>query len=433
MEYTINPGIRSGKVRIPSSKSYAHRLLICSALSGEKTDIDCYGISKDITATADCMRALGADISIGDNNIIAVNPIAACENSSLQEGDGSDFDKELKHLYCGESGSTLRFLIPVVGALGVNGVFHMEGRLSTRPLDDLLNELEKHGMSFNKEGDLLYCSGQLTAGAYSIPGNISSQYISGLLFALPILMGDSTLEVTNTIESKAYIEMTEDIIMSMEVSLVKEGNNYKIPGNQKYKAPDYSLVESDWSNAAFFLCMGAMSKEGISMNAMNLSSKQGDKKIIEILKGFGANVIIDGDVITVKADKLMGQTIDASEIPDLVPTISALASVAQGTTNIVNAARLRFKESDRLNSTANMINNIGGRVTETEDGLIIEGVQSLKGGTVDSVNDHRIAMASAVAACGSKGNVKVLDSGCIAKSYPNFWIDLESLEVTDEQ
>lgn len=169
------------------------------------------------------------------------------------------------------------------------------------------------------------------------------------------------------------------------------------------------------------------------MNAMNLDSKQGDKKIIDILKGFGADITIDEDLITVKAGKLTGQTIDASEIPDLVPTISALASVAEGTTNIVNAARLRFKESDRLTSTANMINNVGGRVTETEDGIIIEGVPSLSSGMVDSVNDHRIAMASAVAACGSSGEINVLGSDCIAKSYPRFWRDLESLEVVNEQ
>lgn len=428
MNYRINPGQRTGKVNIPASKSYAHRLLICAALADEATTIDCLGISKDIEATIDCLNALGASISISeDAGTICVNPVSGADTDSLEGA------KENADLFCKESGSTLRFLVPVVGALNKNAVFHMEGRLSKRPMDVFTDELKKHGMNFEQKGDLLYLSGKLTPGEYVIPGDISSQYVSGLLYALPVLNGDSVLKVTGNIESKSYIEMTEEIIKSMGISFEKDGFTYRIKGNQRYKSVKRVRVESDWSNAAFFLCMGALSKEGISMDGMNILSKQGDRKIVEILKGFGAAVSFEADRLTVKRGNLEGQRIDASEIPDLVPTICALASLSNGQTIIYNAQRLRFKESDRIKSTADMINSVGGNATITEDGLIIEGKPVLKGGTVDSVNDHRIAMASAVAANGCESEVTVLDAECIQKSYPKFWEDLESLEVTNEQ
>ncbi|MCR5800628.1 MAG: 3-phosphoshikimate 1-carboxyvinyltransferase [Lachnospiraceae bacterium] len=428
MDRKVACGRRSGRIKIPASKSYAHRLLICSAFADNETTISCDGMSKDIAATIDCLRALGAGITVEDGKYIKVIPVSIDRTGGVAK----KTDTEERILHCGESGSTLRFLIPVVGAVGVDAVFHMEGRLPERPLDAFKSELEKHGMKIVQDKEKLHCSGQLEAGTYTIPGNISSQFVSGLLFALPLLKAESTLDITGDIQSRRYIDMTEEILESMGAEFEGNESSYDIRPSVLRSKGDVT-VESDWSNAAFFMCMGAMSDKGIELSGMNPGSKQGDRAIVDILKGFGARIEIGSDVLTVKRGSLKGQVIDASEIPDLVPTICALAAVAEGKTEIVNAGRLRFKESDRLATTAGLINDLGGNVSETAEGLIITGVGSLKGGTVDSANDHRIAMAAAVAACGSSKDVTVKCAECVAKSYPAFWEDLESLEVTDEQ
>lgn len=417
MNYSVKSGIRSGEVIIPASKSFAHRLLICACLASNPTLVECDGVSKDIDATINCLSALGAKIEKNDNKTFLVTPIKAIPEDTV-------------HLYCAESGSTLRFLIPLVGALGANAVFHMEGRLSERPLSPLINTLEKNSMTIYKEGTKLYCSGKLNAGKYSIPGNISSQFISGLLFALPILDGESTLEITEKIESADYIKMTENAIKSMSVAFEKNDNRYFIAGNQKYISDGICTVERDWSNAAFFMCMGAFSNKGITLREMNLKSSQGDKEIVDILRAFGAKIKLDGNDITVCASALHGIEADASAIPDLVPTIAALACAAEGKTVIYNAARLRLKESDRLSTTADMLNALGANVTQTDDGLVIIGKKRLKGGIAYAHNDHRIAMAAAVASCVCENRVEVIGAECVAKSYPDFWDHLEKLEVS---
>ena len=414
MKRTIPCGARTGRVHIPASKSQAHRLLICAALGEEKTEVVCDGISADIAATAKCLSALGAKIEEMETGFL-VSPI-----KKVPEGRCD--------LYCGESGSTLRFLLPIVGALGAQAVFHREGRLPQRPLAPLDSVLKEHGMTLREDGDLLYCSGQLIGGNYTIAGNVSSQYISGLLMALPLLIRDSLLMVSGPLESAAYIAMTEDALRLSGVEFSKNGASYAIPGGQRFRLPLCTAVEGDWSNAAFFLCMGALAKEGIRVEGLNLKSSQGDRGVLDVLRAFGAAVSEEENAVTVRRGALRGVTVDASPIPDLIPVLSVVASVAAGETRIENAYRLRLKESDRLRSTASLLRALGGEIQEKEDGLIITGVPALHGGSVETQNDHRLAMSAAVAACAAAGEVAVDNDACVAKSYPRFWEDYGSLK-----
>ena len=414
MKRTIIPGARTGCVRIPASKSQAHRLLICAALGEEETEVVCDGISADIAATAKCLSALGAKIEEMETGFL-VSPIKKVPEGRCE-------------LYCGESGSTLRFLLPIVGALGVQAAFHREGRLPQRPLAPLDGVLTAHGMTLSEDGDILLCSGQLQAGDYEITGNVSSQYISGLLMALPRLAGESTLTVTGTLESAAYVAMTEDALRLSGVEFSKNGASYAIPGGQRFRLPARTAVEGDWSNAAFFLCMGALAKEGIRVEGLNLKSSQGDRGVLDVLRAFGAAVSEEENTVTVRRGTLRGVTVDASPIPDLIPVLSVVASVAAGETRVENAYRLRLKESDRLQSTANLLRALGGRVEEKEDGLVITGVPVLHGGETQTQNDHRLAMSAAVAACAAMGEVTVDNDACVAKSYPRFWEDYGSLK-----
>lgn len=418
---SLKPGMRTGAVTIPASKSMAHRMLICAALSDRKSVIHCDGISKDIEATMRCLRAFGTEFIRGEGDSLTVIP-GVCKR----------MEKPLQ-LFCGESGSTLRFLLPLAAALGESVVFHMEGLLSNRPHRELIAQLEAHGVQIRKEGELLYCSGQLEPGEYVLPGNVSSQFISGLLFALPLLSGESRLKIEGSIESGAYIVMTEQAIGAARIEFARKEKGYVIPGKQKYCVPAEAAVERDWSNAAFFLCLGALSGRGVTLTGMNMSSSQGDRRILEVIKDFGSEVFINDETVLVRKGDCSAEPeekiVDAAEIPDLVPVISALALGRAGDTRIVHAERLRFKESDRLQSTVGMIRALGGSAEETADGLVIHGGGQLSGGTVDPVNDHRIAMATAVAASLCASAVTVTDAECVGKSYPAFWEDYERLEV----
>lgn len=414
MNQIVQPGFRTGTVSIPASKSHAHRLLICAALGRAPVEIRCQGISKDIAATIACLNALGADITVSGDRI-AVSPIAAVPAG-------------LCHLPCGESGSTLRFLLPVAGALGAEAVFHMEGRLPQRPLRPLDEVLTAHGMTVRQEGDLLFCGGQLRSGEFALPGNVSSQYISGLLLALPLLEGGSTLTVTGELESAAYVTMTEDALRRGGIVLRKSGAVWHIPGGQRCRFPALLTAEGDWSNAAFFLCMGALSPEGVTVRGLEPASSQGDRAVLGILTAMGARVTADGHTVTVRRGTLTGVAVDAGPIPDLIPTLCAAAAGAEGETHIFNAGRLRLKESDRLRTTAQLLTALGGCVEEQPSGLIVHGTGRLTGGTADACGDHRIAMAAAVAACICQAPVTVSGSECVSKSYPRFWEDLESLK-----
>ena len=411
----MSPGPRTGRVTIPASKSQAHRLLICAALGREPVELVCGGPSADILATAKCLNALGADIQQTAPDRFSVRPIAAVPGGAAQ-------------LACGESGSTLRFLLPLVGALGAEGAFVMEGRLPQRPLAPFDSVLKEHGMTLHQEGSRLRCGGQLRPGDYTLPGDVSSQYISGLLMALPRLAGDSTLAVTGHMESAGYVAMTEDALHLSGIRFTREGQSWRIPGGQCCRLPGLCRVEGDWSNAAFFLCAGALSPEGITVEGLSLTSSQGDRAVVDILRAFGAQVTEGNNSVTVRKGALRGITIDAAPIPDLIPALSAVAAAAEGTTYIENAGRLRLKESDRLKSTAALLSALGGQAEEQEAGLVIRGRARLDGGTADPWNDHRIAMAAAVAACSCRGPVTVTGSQCVAKSYPRFWEDFQQLK-----
>ena len=414
MTVTVSPGERSGAVRPPASKSQAHRLLICAALGERAVELACDGVSRDIAATAACLNALGADITIA-NDKIRVEPIR-----SVPDG--------VCRLPCGESGSTLRFLLPVVGVLGAEAVFLREGRLPERPLSPLDRELTAHGMTLRSEGTELSCSGQLQSGEYTLPGDVSAQYISGLLMALPRLAGNSTLTVTGKRESAAYVTMTEDALMHAGVFLFRDGETYGVPGGQTYALPETLRVEGDWSGAAFFLCMGALSERGITVEGLNMVSSQGDRGVLDILRRLGAEITLSPTGAHVRRGKIRGSVIDAAPVPDLIPALSALAAAAEGETRIVNAARLRLKESDRLQSTAAMLRALGAEAEELPEGLVIHGKPTLRGGTVDPRGDHRIAMAAAVAASVCRESVVIPGAECAAKSYPRFWEDLETLK-----
>ena len=418
------PGERFGSVRIPSSKSAAHRVLICAALGGRPVTVQMDGFSQDILATAECLHALGAGIEQNGQEL-RIQPL--------------DRDADLREsmLLAGESGSTLRFLLPLAGALGREAVFKMEGRLSRRPLAPLDAVLREHGMRIEQDDDRLFCSGQLRGGEYVLTGNVSSQYFSGLLMALPLLEESSTLSVRGKLESADYVRMTERILEVSGIALEKQpGPTWSIPGGQRPQLPEKVRVEGDWSSAAFFLCMGALSDTGVRVDGLRCDSAHGDRAILDLLRTFGAEVIIhreDGsgretDSITVRRGECRPLQIDASGIPDLVPVLAVLCCAANGCTEITNASRLRLKESDRLQTTAELIRSLGGSVLEHADGLCVTGTGKLTGGTADAYNDHRIAMSAAVAACLCSRPVKLADAGCVRKSYPAFWTDYESLE-----
>ena len=427
MNKTVTPGYLHGELRILPSKSASHRAVMMAALARGKTLLEPMQLSKDIGATLACAQALGLTRGAA---------VAAGETEGFVRaeiwGGGEAEKRPLRELDCGESGSTLRFLLPLVGALGKKAVFNMEGRLPERPLAPFDDELRMHGMEIRREGGLLYCSGKLKAGKYTHPGDVSSQYISGLLMALPLLSDGSELTVTGAFESEGYVHMTEEALKLAGVNFEKDGQNYVIPGGQRAKLPRITEVEGDYSNAAFFLCAGALSKRGVRVLGLAKNSVQGDRMVLDILRRFGAEIREENDAVTVRKGSLKGIEIDAGPIPDLIPVLSTVAAVSEGETRIVNAGRLRLKESDRLKSTRQMLTALGADITELDEGLLIKGKELLCGGIAFPENDHRIAMAAAVGACISENPVTVRDCECTAKSYPRFWDDFKSLALTSK-
>ncbi len=395
-----------GEVKVIPSKSVAHRSLICAALADKPTDIICEASSQDIAATVRCLNALGADIE-EKSGVYHVVPIKKTEKAVLE---------------CGESGSTLRFLVPVAAALGGDISFHGEGRLPTRPMQPLVECLESMGATVEYGGTLpLTTRGGLSGGTFTIAGNVSSQFISGLIFALPLLEKDSVIDISGKIESMPYIEMTLDTVSRFGITAEKHGNKIHIPGGQSYHSPGSFTVEGDWSNAAFWLCLGAFSDEGINCRGVRSDSIQGDRKIVDILRRFGASVTQGDDFVTVKKNILTAVRIDAAEIPDLVPVLCVVAAVANGETVVYNAERLRIKESDRIESTVAMLRALGAEAEPTHDGIRVFGKKEFSGGCVDSYNDHRIVMSAAVAAAVSTGKVKIKNAGAVRKSYGDFF------------
>lgn len=411
MNVTLTPSALSGTVSAISSKSDAHRILIASALADASTEVRCNVLSADIRATADCLCALGAHIEFADGKIL-VEPIKQQKDFSI--------------LDCNESGSTLRFLLPLVSALGRNGEFTGRGRLPERPVTELRQAMEVHGVTFSPNGVFPICtSGQLRAGKYVLKGNVSSQYVTGLLFSLPILDGDSEIELLPPVESKAYIQMTLFTLRQFGISVEQSENRFYIKGKQTYRSPKTVTVDGDWSNAAFFLTAGAL-KAPITVTGLFPDSIQGDKAVLDVLSRMGAKVAWQGNAVTVSPAPLHGVTVDASDIPDLVPILSVASSYADGVTEFRNAGRLRIKECDRLSAIAEMLGALGVRTEETADTLRVYG-GTVQGGEVQGFNDHRMVMSAAIAASAAKNAVTVHGAEAIRKSYPHFFEDFKHL------
>lgn len=396
----------SGQVPAISSKSEAHRALICAALSDKPSDITCTYTNNDILATVSCLNSLGADISY-KNGVFHIEPIYEPVADA--------------RLDCGESGSTLRFMLPIVAALGVHASIYMSGRLPQRPLSPLYELLSDNGARLSKQGSVpLEVSGKFVGGDCTIAANISSQFISGLLFALPLCSTLSTITLTDKIESEDYISMTLDAQRRFSVDIKQDGAKFIIDAGQRYSPKGNVCIGGDWSNAAFFLCAGALSEDGVCVSGLDLSSHQGDKRILDVLKSMGADITAKNDSVTVKRGELKGIELDASNIPDLVPIIATVASVSRGKSVIYNAGRLRLKESDRIESVCNMLSSLGSDITPTDDGMVIYGKESLAGGRVDSCSDHRIAMSAAIASTVCKNAVVIDNFEAVNKSYPDF-------------
>jgi len=412
----FRPARVDGEVRIPSSKSQSHRALMCAAIAGNSVarGID---LSNDINVTANALRILGAELSY-DKESRTFTVGAPCRRGTCAG-----------EINSGESASFLRFFIPIIPALESSCTFIGEGRLPERPTDIYKDMLEAYGAKLTYPDDGKYLpltvEGKLTGGEYSLRGDISSQFVTGLLYALTLADGVSEIKLTTKLESKPYADLTVDILRKFGADITEYDGGYTVCGGKLMPRDIY--VEGDCSQAAFFAVAAAIGGK-VTMHGIDKNTKQGDFGLFEIVSRFGASVTWNGDDVTVERGELMASDIDAADIPDLVPALSVMAAFAKGTTKIYNAGRLRIKESDRIRSTADMINALGGEAHETEDGLIIVGKESLPGGFVCSVNDHRIAMAAAAASAGCTGDVTVDDMACINKSYPEFVNDFR--EVT---
>ncbi|MBR7137077.1 MAG: 3-phosphoshikimate 1-carboxyvinyltransferase [Clostridia bacterium] len=408
MDIKITPHALSGRLRAIASKSDAHRVLICAALcdgAGDAFDALCarfvggeagFDPSEDILATIACLRALksGAQIPTLD---------------------------------CGESGSTLRFLLPVAMAVADTAAFDGHGRLPQRPLGELKREMEAHGCKFSAPCLPFTVCGRLTGGTYTLPGNVSSQYVTGLLLALPMLGSDSRIVLTSKLQSAAYVEMTLRTLRAFGIRVCETADGYEIPGNQHYTWPRKLAVEGDWSNAAFFLTAGMLGNP-VTVTDLVPDSPQADRAIAVLLAGFGADCKnVGGDYTVAPAAVGKPMRIDVSECPDLFPILSVAAAGVCGETVLENAARLRLKESDRIQTTAQMLQALGGNVSEREDALVICGTGKLCGGCVDSCGDHRIAMAAAIASILCEEPVVISHAEAVRKSYPRFFEDFRQL------
>lgn len=410
----IQSKMLKGRVVTPPSKSVAHRAIISAFLSKEACVIENIELSEDIKATLNCIRELGAKYTYS-----ATKKILKIDKKTSNRAS----NKPLV-LDCGESGSTLRFFIPIALLTGREVKFTGRGKLMQRPQTPYFDMFDKKGIKYSCDENSITINGKLTAGEFTVPGNISSQFITGLLFALPTLEKNSIIAVDGRLESRSYVDLTIDVLKTFGIKI--KNNNYmtfEIEGNQKYKPMDYK-VESDYSQAAFFLVAGAIGCDVACMN-LRADSLQGDKAIIDIIKQTGARIIEDEGGKLVKAQRtavMHGITVDVGEIPDLVPILAVLFTFCEGESRIINAGRLRIKESDRLKAIATELNRLGADIVEGGDYLKIRGVNSLVGDTVSSWNDHRIAMALAIAACRSESPVSITGARtAVTKSYPNFF------------
>lgn len=392
MNMVVQPRRLSGQLEIPSSKSYAHRLLIAAALAEGPTFVGLNATNQDITATARCLESLGAGAEFTENGI-DVTPIG--------------INPEPAELFCGESGSTLRFMLPVAAALGAECTFTGAGRLPERPNAPLVDALRAHGTAVSNDLLPMTISGRLMGGEYAIAGNISSQYITGLLMALPLCREDSRIRLTTRLESAAYVDITLEVLKLFGIEIIRTQDGYDIPGGQRYITPGTVAAEGDWSGAAFWALANSLGND-VRYTGLNPASIQGDRAIEKMLGRLGGEI-------------------DVSGTPDLVPALAVAAAWHRGVTRITGAARLRIKESDRLSAVSDMLCSLGCDCEELADGLVIKGGRGFAGGKVEGCNDHRIVMAAAIAATVADGPVIITDSQAVNKSYPGFFDEFTRL------
>ncbi len=415
MEKQISPSEVSGAIAAPPSKSYSHRAIICASLSSGKSVIKNCLKSADLNATIDACRAFGAQIE---------------EKDGLIEISGTFPKAPESEVNCGESGSTIRFLIPVFSLAKGKAILAGKPGLCKRPMGPVLDALEMMGVQTGSDEGCppVQVTGPLNGGKVTIGGDISSQFISGLLFALPICENSSSITITEQLESKPYVDITLEVLSKFDIEINSTADMafFDIPAKQAYNATDYS-VPGDFSSAAFFLCAGAIFGKA-SIGNLTMRTMQGDKEIVNILKEMCAEIKVDEkkESITAKKSQLKGMEIDVSNMPDLVPILAVLGCYAKGTTKITNASRLRIKESDRLSSIATELKKMGAKIDEHDDALTIKH-SKLNGSALDSHNDHRIAMACAIAALGAEGSSTLAGAEAVKKSYPTFWDDFEKI------
>ena len=413
MEIKVH-GTLEGCVTPPPSKSQAHRLLICAALGCRPCSIVCNAVNDDIMATMRCLNALGAKITYS-SGVFDVTPVSVVKGGTLD---------------CGESGSTLRFLVSVAAVLGADATFVGGGKLPQRPMGALLDALLPHGVAFTRHtaDELpLICSGTLRGGNFKLPGNISSQYLTGLLFALPLAAEDSEIEVTDGLTSASYVTMTLDALRIAGVKVEQCGNIYRIKGNQQYRMPERVVVEGDWSSAAFWIVAGVTGKRPVTVCGMNNESLQGDSYIVDHLRSMGAFIECDDDKVQAMPSHLFGAELDCTDTPDLVPVLAVAAAIAQGTTLFTGVGRLRYKESDRLAAVRDLLASFGITSHIGEDTFTVYGGEPVALSAVDSYSDHRIAMSAAVMSAVANGVTEIKGYNCVAKSYPLFFDDFAKL------
>jgi 3-phosphoshikimate 1-carboxyvinyltransferase len=413
---TIGKSKLAGSIKIPASKSMSHRAIMAAGLAKGKSIIRNLIFSKDIIATIACMENIGAKIERHGDHI-------------LVEGLGGvklvNYD-----FYCNESGSTIRFMIPIGMMDRTNTqpiVFHGEGRLATRPMTPYFNIFEEKNIQFDYPGQLpLTIWGNLESGTYKLPGDVSSQFVTGLMYALSLGEGESTIEMTSKLESRSYVDMTIDVMKSFGIAVSHDDyNKFYVAGNSRFEAKDYT-VEGDYSQVAFFVVAGLINGD-LTLTGLKETSLQGDSEIINIIKRMGGDICFEGDSLKVKKSQTHGVEIDMSEIPDMLPAISVLAALSKGRTRLYNGQRIRLKESDRIKAMYTELTKLGANIQETEDGLLIDGVDQLNGGQVEGWNDHRIVMALSVAGTCTKEALTISDAQAISKSYPHFFEDLKSI------
>ncbi len=414
----IEPGTLRGSIEIQPSKSAGHRMAICAALAGAGAQVYNLGKSEDIRATAQGLRALGYGCDVAEYPEDAILTAGAAKERPAP-----------RTVDCGESGSTLRFLLPLALTDGIETLFFGRGRLMERPMGVYEAICKEQGVEYGfvqtAQGEALRVRGKLKSGRFSLPGDVSSQFITGLLFALPLLAGDSEIHLTTPLESKGYVELTREAMAAFGVKAGWENGALLVPGGQTYRAAQV-VVEGDWSHSAFFLAAGALGGD-VRCTGLRSVSAQGDREILSILRRMGAQAGMEDGTAWARGGALSPVVIDGAQIPDLVPVLAAAACGARGETRIINAARLRIKESDRLSAMAQELNHLGGDVSETPDGLVIRGTGRLKGGLCDSHNDHRIAMSLAVASAICDGPVLLSDWQSVKKSAPYFFEEFRSL------